>query len=401
MSLPLRTGWLVLLGALTAIAPMSTDMYLPAFPAITAALQLPAGGMELSFSSYFVGVLLGILCYGPLSDRYGRKPPLLFGLALYSLASLAITQVDSLAGLVGWRFLQGLGGCAGTVLTTAIVRDRCAPQDTARVLSRIMLVMGLAPILAPLAGGLLLALWGWQSIFLVLTVFGLGCLLAVYALLDETLAPAHVQPLHPGAVLRRYGRLLTNRIFVGYLLSQAFAAGAMFAYIAGSPFVLLDLHGIAPSHYGLFFGLNGIGLLLASQLNRRLLRRHHASLLLARALWAPLTAGVLLLVAELAGLRSLALLMLAFFVLVSSIGLVNPNASAMAMAGQAEQAGSAAALLGATTFGMGMLGGAFIGFAHDGSGLPLALVIAGMGSAAWLANRLLLGARPTVCEQPA
>lgn len=399
MSLPLRTGWLVLLGALTAIAPMSTDMYLPAFPAITTALQLSAGGVELSFSGYFVGVLFGILCYGPLSDRYGRKSPLFFGLALYSLASLTITQVDSLASLVGWRFLQGLGGCAGTVLTTAIVRDRCAPQDTARVLSKIMLVMGLAPILAPLAGGVLLILWGWQSIFLVLAAFGLSCLLAVYALLDETLAPAHVQPLHPVQVLRRYGQLLTNRTFVGYLLSQAFAAGAMFAYIVGSPFVLLDLHGIAPSHYGLFFGLNGIGLLLASQINRRLLRRHHASLLLARALWAPLVAGALVLAAELAGLRSLLLLMLAFFVLVSSIGLINPNASAMAMAGQAEQAGSAAALLGATTFGMGMFGGAFIGFAHDGSGLPLALAITGMGSAAWLANRLLLSARPTACEQ--
>lgn len=401
MSLPLRSGWLVLLGALTAIAPMSTDMYLPAFPAITAALQLPAGGMELSFSSYFVGVLLGILCYGPLSDRYGRKPPLLFGLALYSLASLAITQVDSLAGLVGWRFLQGLGGCAGTVLTTAIVRDRCAPQDTARVLSRIMLVMGLAPILAPLAGGLLLAWWGWQSIFLVLVAFGLGCLLAVYALLDETLASVHVRPLHPRAVLRRYGQLLGERMFLGYLLSQAFTTGAMFAYIAGSPFVLIELHGISPSHYGFFFGLNGLGLIAASQLNPRLLRRFPAPRVLAVALWLPPLAGLLLLGAELAAVQSLPLLMLAFFLVVSSVGLISPNASAMAMAAQGENAGVAAALLGAATFGMGMLGGAFIGFAHDGSGLPLALVIAAMGSAAWLANRLLLGARPTVCEQPA
>ncbi|MBM7059307.1 multidrug effflux MFS transporter [Pseudomonas sp. UL073] len=391
MRLSLRASWLVLLGALTAIAPMSTDMYLPAFPAITRALQLAPGGVELSFSSYFVGVLLGMLCYGPLSDRYGRKPPLYFGLALYSLASLAIVQAASLESLVGWRFLQGIGGCTGTVLTTAIVRDRCTPQDTARVLSRIMLVMGLAPILAPLGGGLLLAVWGWQAIFLVLAAFGLSCLLAVHLLLDETLTAERVQPLHLGLVLRRYARLCGDRQFLGYLLSQAFAAGAMFAYIAGSPFVLLELQGIEPSHYGLFFGLNGIGLLLASQFNRRLLRRYSASLLLARALWLPLGAGALLLSAELAGLRSLPLLMLGFFVLVASIGVINPNASAMAMVSQGDNAGVAAAMLGATTFGMGMLGGVFIGLAHDGSGLPLALAISALGTAAWLANRLLLG----------
>lgn len=396
-----RASWLILLGALTAIAPLSTDMYLPAFPAITQALQLAPGGAELSFASYFVGVLIGTLCYGPLSDRFGRKLPLYFGLLLYSLASLSIVQAGSLESLVGWRFLQGLGGCTGTVLTTAIVRDRCAPQDSARVLSLIMLVMGAAPILAPLGGGVLLGLWGWQSIFLLLAGFGLICLLAVHFLLDETLTSERAQPLHPGRVLRRYGRLFSDRQFLGYLLSQAFAAGAMFAYIVGSPFVLLDLHGIAPSHFGYFFGLNGIGLIGASQLNRRLLRHYASATLLRHSLWVPLFAGLLLLGAELGGFRSLPLLMLAFFMLVASIGLINPNASAMAMASQGENAGVAAALLGATTFGMGMLGGAFIGLFHDGSGLPLALAISTLGAGAWLANRLLLGAPVVVCAEAA
>lgn len=400
-----RTGWLLLLGALTATAPMSTDMYLPAFPAIEHGLALAPGQVELSFSSYFVGVLLGMLFYGPVSDRIGRKPPLYFGLALYVLASLATAQAEGLVSLIGLRFLQGLGGCAGGVLCNAIVRDKCGPQDTARVLSLIILVMGVAPILAPLVGGVLLSLWGWQSIFYVLAGYGLLCLLAVHWTLEESLAPDHVQPLRLSRVLRQYASLFADRTCMGYMLSQAFAMGAMFAYIAGSPFVLLQLKGIEPLYYGFFFGLNAVGLIAASQWNRHLLKRLSATQVLARAQWLPLLAGLLLLAAETGGFNYLAVLMLGFFVLVASIGLISPNASAMAMASQGRNAGTAAALLGALTFGMGMLGGAFVGLAHDGTGVPLALCISVFGGCGWLANRGLLGpaGKPLKpgCEDPA
>lgn len=378
---------LLLLGTLTAIAPMSTDMYLPAFPAIQAALTLAPGEVELSFSAYFVGMLLGMLCYGPISDRFGRRPPLLFGLSLYTLASLLLVGSDSLAELCGWRFVQGLGGCASAVLVVAIVRDRCTAQQTARVMSLITLVMGVAPVLAPLAGGLVLALWGWHAIFLALAGFGAFCLLGLLTVLDESLAQRSTRlALRP--VLSGYGQLLRDRRFIGPSLSQACTTGAMFAYIVGSPFVLIELHGVSPQRFGLFFGVNAIGLVLASQLVRLLLRRFSPQQLLPRVLWAPLLAGSLLVLNQLVGLSGLWLILPAFFVLVSSVGLVGPNATALAMAEQGARAGQASALHVSLTFGMGMLAGLLVSRLHDGSLLPLALVVFGFNVAGLLAWRL-------------
>ncbi|SEJ65321.1 MFS transporter, DHA1 family, bicyclomycin/chloramphenicol resistance protein [Pseudomonas linyingensis] len=378
---------LLLLGTLTAIAPMSTDMYLPAFPAIQTALELAPGEVELSFSAYFVGMLLGMLCYGPISDRFGRKPPLLFGLSLYTLASLLLAGSDSLTELIGWRFVQGLGGCAGAVLAVAIVRDRCTPQQAGRVMSLITLVMGVAPVFAPLAGGLVLELWGWHAIFVALAGFGVCCLLGLLTVLDESLAQRSASlALRP--VLAGYGQLLRDRRFIGYSLSQACTTGAMFAYIVGSPFVLIDLHGVSPQRFGLFFGINAIGLVLASQLVRLLLRRHSPLQLLPRLLWAPLLAGSLLVLNQLIGVSGLWLILPAFFVLVSSVGLVGPNATALAMAEQGARAGQASALHVSLTFGMGMLAGLLVSRLHDGSLLPLALVVFCFNVAGLLAWRL-------------
>jgi len=378
---------LLLLGALTAIAPMSTDMYLPAFPAIQDRLGLAPGEVELSFSAYFVGMLLGMLCYGPISDRFGRRPPLLFGLSLYTLASLLLAGSDSLAGLIGWRFMQGLGGCASAVLVVAIVRDRCTPQQTGRVMSLITLVMGVAPVFAPLAGGLVLALWGWHAIFVALAGFGALCLLGLLSVLDESLVQRSARlALRP--VLAGYGELLRDRRFIGYSLSQACTTGAMFAYIVGSPFVLIELHGVSPQRFGLFFGVNAIGLVLASQLVRLLLRRFSPQQLLPRMLWVPLLAGSLLMLNQLLGLAGLWLILPAFFVLVSSVGLVGPNATALAMAEQGARAGQASALHVSLTFGMGMLAGLLVSRLHDGSLLPLALVVFAFNIAGLLAVRL-------------
>ncbi|WP_082629039.1 multidrug effflux MFS transporter [Pseudomonas sp. TTU2014-080ASC] len=379
---------LLLLASLTSIAPFSTDMYLPAFPAIQQAMSLLPGQVELSFSAYFVGMLLGMLCYGPISDRYGRKPPLLFGLTLYCLASLAIASVDSLEGLLGWRFLQGVGGCAGAVLAVAIVRDCCAAQQTARVMSMITLIMGAAPILAPLLGGWVLGLWNWQAIFIVLAVMGALCLLGILFGLRETLAQRSARlALLP--VLKNYGELLRNREFMGFALCQAFTTGAMFAYIVGSPFVLIELHEIAPEHFGLFFGLNAVGMVLASQINRVLLNRISAATLLAHMLWLPLIAGSLLMLNQILGVPGLWLILPAFFILVSSVGLVSPNAMAMALAKQGHRAGLASALHVSLTFGMGMLAGVLVSVLHDGSQFPLALVIFCLANGGLFANRVV------------
>ncbi|MBS0347861.1 MAG: Bcr/CflA family multidrug efflux MFS transporter [Proteobacteria bacterium] len=382
--------WLVLLGVLTAIGPLSIDMYLPSFPQIERSLGGQPGSVELTLAAFFIGLTLGQLFYGPFSDRFGRKKPLYVGLALYTVAAIGAACATSIPALIGWRFVQGLGGCAGIIIPSAIVRDRCSARDSARAFSLLMLVMGLAPILAPLVGGALLGLAGWRSIFVVLAVFGAGCLLAIRVGLAESHDTRHEPPLLLGTVLRNYGRLLANRAFLGYALGGGLAMSGMFAYIAGSPFVLIDLYGVAPQDYGWFFGSNAFGLIAASQLNAHLLKRYPATLLLRRALWVPLLTGLLLAGLAFTGQISLPWFVGAFFCFVSSLGFIIPNATASALATHGQQAGTAAALASALQFFFATLAGALVGLLHDGSGRPLAAVMALCGIGAWAAHRLLV-----------
>jgi DHA1 family bicyclomycin/chloramphenicol resistance-like MFS transporter len=379
---------LILLGSLTAVAPMSTDMYLPAFPEISSELLLAPGDVELTFSTYFIGMMVGMLCYGPISDRFGRKPPLIFGLTLYVLSAIAVAFSASLAEMAGWRFLQGLGGSAGAVMTIAIVRDLCAPREGARVMSLITLVMGGAPILAPLVGGLVLGFTRWQWIFGVLAGFGVLCLAGVALVLREPLIQRtrHLQ-LKP--VICGYLELLRCRSFMGFVLCQAFTTGAMFAYIVGSPFVLMEIHGVAPASFGLFFGANAIGLVLASQINRLLLRRYTPLAILRAAQILPLIGATLLLANAFRDTSTFGLLLPGFFLVVSSVGLVGPNATAMALAEQAHRAGLASALHTTVNFGMGMCAGMLISILHDGTALPIALVIGAYAVGGLMANRFI------------
>jgi len=387
---PLPVPWLILLGALTAIGPLSIDMYLPAFPAIEQGLGARAGTVEYTLAAFFVGMALGQLVYGPLSDRFGRRPPLLAGLALYTVASAGCALAVSVHGLVAWRFIEALGGCAGLVISRAVVRDRCGAREAARAFSMLILVFGLAPILAPIVGGWVVTAFGWRAIFLLLALFGLLSLVAVYFGLPETHGTRHEPPLHPLRTLATYGRLLTNRAFLGYSLSGALAFAGMFAYIAGSPFVLIELGGIPPRHFGWIFGLNALGFVLLSQVNAHRLKTTALTTLLRRAVAVPALAGVALAVLGLAGLLPLPLVLAGFFVYVASLGFIGPNATAAALATHGQQAGTASALLGALQFALATLAGAMVGAWHDGTARPLMLVMGLCGAGGWLAHRWLV-----------
>lgn len=383
-------GWLILLGALTAIGPLSIDMYLPALPGLEQDLAASPGAAGLTLAAFFIGMGTGQLFWGPLSDRFGRKPPLYAGLALFALASLGCALSDSITALTFWRVLQALGGSAGMVIARAVVRDRCAARESARAFSMLILVMGLAPILAPLLGAWLDDVLGWRAIFLLLTSFALACLLAIHFGLAESHDSRHEPSLSLAGILRGYAGLLSSRPFLGYSLSGGLAMAGLFAYITGSPFVLIELAGIPAAHFGWVFGVNALGFVAASQLNARALKNHEPSRLLRRALWVPaLTGGALALLAG-NGLFSLPSLLLGLFFYISSLGFIMPNASANALATHGQRAGSASALLGALQFGLATLAGLGISALHDGSALPLTLLLAVCGIGAWGAHRWLV-----------
>jgi MFS transporter, DHA1 family, multidrug resistance protein len=370
--MPLRI--LLILGALSAFGPLAIDFYLPSFPTLARVFATDVEHVQLSLSAYFIGLACGQLLYGPLADRFGRRKPLLVGVLLFSLASVVCALTPSLEWLIGARFVQALGGCAGMVITRAVVRDMCDPIDSAKVFSQLMLVMGLAPILAPLLGGLMLNIFGWQSIFVALALFGVVCLSAVALWLPETLAAnAPAAPLR--GAMGEYRRLFADLPFLGYALTGGFAVAGMFAYIAGSPFVFIELYGVPAEHFGWLFGANALGFILAAQVNAWLVLRHGPSHWLRRMVWLYLTCGAALLAIALTQPATLWPLLIPLFGCIACLGVLLPNSSACAMAGQGNRAGSASALLGSLQFTIAASAAAVVGVLHDGSARPLAAVI--------------------------
>ncbi len=365
---------LLILGALSAFGPMAIDFYLPSFPALAHVFGTDVERVQLSLASYFAGVALGQLIYGPLTDRFGRRMPLLFGVTLFVLASLACALAQNLEWLIAARFVQALGGCAGMVISRAVVRDLCDPLTSARVFSKLMLVMGVAPILAPLGGGILLRLFGWQSIFHGLMLFGGLCLLGALLWLPETRATElPVQPLR--GALGRYVRLLRDPLLIGHGLTGGVAMAGMFAYISGSPFVFIELYSVSAQSYGWLFGINAVGFILTAQLNGWLLRHHGPAYWLKRTVWVYLGAALVLLLAALAQPVQLWPLLLPLFICIASLSCILPNASACAMAGQGAQAGSASALIGSLQFCVAAGASVLVGALHEGTARPMALVI--------------------------
>jgi len=368
----LRT--ILILGALSAFGPLAIDFYLPGFPAIAMAFGTDEKHVQLTLASYFLGLSIGQLAYGPVADRFGRRIPLLFGVSLFTLASLACAFAPNLEWLIAARFVQALGGCAGMVIARAIVSDKCDAVQSAKVFSQLMLVMGLAPILAPMLGGLLVNLYSWQAIFLSLTAFSAMASLAVALGLPESMPATHPRQPLSGA-LTQYRRLLGDRIFLGHALTGGIVMAGMFSYIAGSPFVFIKLYGVPPEHYGWLFGTNAAGFILVAQLNARLVGKTGPAFMLSRTIWVYLAAALTLL--AVAGLRTEQLwpLLVPLFICIASLGCIIPNASACAMNGQWARAGSASALLGCLQFSVAAAAAALVGVLHDGTAVPMALVI--------------------------
>lgn len=354
---PYSIRWVMILAALTALGPLSIDMYLPALPVMAADLSVETALVANSLPAYFLGLALGQLIYGPISDRIGRKPPLYFGLALFVLASLACALANDIQTLFIARFFQALGGCVGVVMARAAIRDRLSMAESAQAYSMLMLVMGVAPILAPMLGSALLLWTGWHGIFVVLFGFGLLCLVLVHFYFKETLLPESRRELSARQVFSTYVDLLKDQRFRTPALAGGLLGAAMFTYISASSELFIDYYQVSAQHFAWIFGFNALGLIVLSQLNARLVKRVGVLRLLHIGASMQSFGAIFLLSLALAGHSTLMTTMFGLFFVVSGVGLTGANATAIALAAQGKRAGMASALLGALQFGFGLLAG--------------------------------------------
>ena len=377
----------VILGALTAMGPLAIDMYLPALPGIARELGAPIAAVQESLASYFIGIAFGQALYGPLSDRLGRKPALYLGLTIFIGASLGCAFTTSVTQLVVFRFLQALGGCAPLVVPRAVVRDYFDGPESVRMLSMLVLVMMLGPILAPFIGGQLLIHFGWRSVFFVLAGYGLTWLVLAAWLLPESLRPAQRRRESVATIAATYLRILRDRQYLGRVLTGGFVFAGLLAYISGSSFVYIELFHVPPERFGLYFGANAVGLMLASQINRYLAGRVHPEVIVGTVLPVAAVAGVTLLVDAYTGFGGFAGILVPLFCFVICHGFVGPNATALAMSPYGAVAGSASALMGTIQFVLGAAAGELVSAFGNGTAVPFAAVIAGCGLAALAVHR--------------
>ena len=368
--------WLpLLLGFLTAVGPLSTDMYLPAFPAIEASYGTPEGTAQITLASWFAGLAFGQITQGTLADRFGRRRPLMVGLALYTLASAGCALAPGLAVLTVMRAVAAFGGSAGMVLPRAVVRDLADGHAAARLMSQLMLVMGVAPILAPTLGGAMLSFATWRAIFWFATVYGALALLAVWRLLPETLPPTGRVRLGLAGLLSRYGVVLQERTFLTNTLTGAFGTFAMFAYLSGSPPVYEELFRLTPPVYGVLFGLCAGGYIMGSQVNPRILHRFGASRVLRAGVRCYLASNLVLAGFAFYGGFGLISVFLPILAGMTSMGFVLPNTTVGALSRHAAHAGSASALMGTLQFILAAVSGTAAGILTDGTARPMAALM--------------------------
>lgn len=364
-------------------------MYLPALPALGASLGASPGAVQGTLAIYFLGLACGQVVYGPLADRYGRRGPLFAGLGLYTVAAVACALAPDIQALTVARLVQALGGCAGMVIARAVVRDVTDERGSVHLMAQIMLVMGVAPIVAPMVGGAVLPVFGWRGIFWLLAAYGATMFTVIALFLPESLPLERRRRGGVAEVAGVWRGLLGNRRFMGHALTGGFIIGGMFAYISGSPFVFMELHGVSAGQFGFYFGANALGIMVTGQVVGRLAQRVAPARLLPVVLWVPLLSGLTLVFVTATGIGGFATLLVALFGYIAMIGAVMPLTTALGMGPHGAVAGSASALMGTLQFGIGAGVGAILGALQDGTAVPMAAVIAGCGLAGWTARRVL------------
>lgn len=380
----------LILGALTALSPFSIDMYLPGFPDIAKSLNTTTAQVALSLSSYFIGLAGGQLLYGPLLDRFGRKPPLYIGLAVYIAASAGCFMSSDIETLIMLRFIQAVGGCAAGVASMTMVRDLFPVEENAKVFALLILVLGASPMIAPTVGGYVTAAFNWHLIFVILGIMGLLLIPAVIWLPD-TYKPNPNYSLKPAPIINSFWDVAKTPQFITYALAGALSFMGLFVYVSGSPMVFMEIFKVGAKAYGWIFAGLSIGFIGASQLNNVFLKKFTSEQIARTALTVQVISSVIFFTGSLYGLFGLAGTIAMIFIMLCCVGTTNPNASALSLAPFAENVGTAASLLGALQLGLGSFGTMLVSYFHSPTTLPMAGIMAASASIALLV--LLIGSR--------
>lgn len=372
---PTPWGLVILLGSLTAMGPLAIDMYLATLPAIGQSLQADPGQTQATVATFLAGMAIGQIIYGPWSDRIGRRAPILLGVTIFVAASVACALATTIEQLLAARFVQAIGACAGAVVSRAIVRDTFNHIETARTLSLMMLIMGLAPILAPLLGSALLVFGGWRLNFWFMAAFGITVGLIAFLRLRESRSAATAAQALSETPLRAYGALLRQPRLLGYALAGALNGATLFTYIATSPELIMGTYGYSPGVYPWLFGLNALGIVGSGQVNRLILRRVLPDQVLAVASLVALGLGIALAVAAFTGIGERWSVLPLVSLIFCSLGFMQGNTTAGALNVDPLRAGSISALMGTVGFGAGALAATLAGLLHDGTPRPMAVVM--------------------------
>ncbi|QDS33736.1 multidrug effflux MFS transporter [Brevibacillus brevis] len=371
-----RRLWMAaILGSLSAFGPLSLDMYLPALPMLADDLQTSTSMTQLSLTACMLGLSIGQLFAGPISDVRGRRIPLIIGLILYAVSSFLCAVAPSIYTFVLLRFVQGLAGSAGIVIARATVRDLYAGTELTKFFALLMLINGIAPIAAPIVGGQILQFTTWHGVFVVLGLIGAIMFLVVLLALPETLPQERRSKAGIGNTLTTFGTLLKDRVFMGYAIAQGLVTAAMFAYISGSPFVFQKIFEVSPQTFSLIFAINGVGIIIASQITGKLAGKVKETSLFIAGITIAAVGGILLLVMILLQAGLIAVLVPLFFV-VSSVGIVGATGFSLAMQNQSKAAGSASALQGLLSFISGGIVAPLVGISGEHTAVPMGIIIA-------------------------